>query len=55
MLEQKKPHLNYQLSEPAEYVYETNLLEEKQEEIPVKENKVSLEIRPFEIKTLVVY
>ena len=45
--------LNY--SCPAEYVYETNLLEEKQEEIPVKENKVSLEIRPFEIKTLVVY
>ncbi len=51
----RRSRFELQLSEPAEYVYETNLLEEKQEEIPVKENKVSLEIRPFEIKTLVVY
>ena len=51
----RRSRFELQMSEPVEHVYETNLLEEKKEEIPVKENKVSLEIRPFEIKTLVVY
>ena len=40
---------------PRAMAYFSRQTEEKQEEIPVKENKVSLEIRPFEIKTLVVY
>lgn len=51
----RRSRFELQLSEPVEHVYETNLLEEKKEEITMKENKASLEIRPFEIKTLIVY
>lgn len=34
--------------------YETNLLEEKQAEIPMCENKLSLTLKPFEVKTILV-
>lgn len=34
--------------------YETNLLEEKQTEIFVQENRLSLNLKPFEVKTIVV-
>ena len=38
----------------AKRVWLTNMLEEKQEELPVVDGKVKLTFRPFEIKTVLV-
>ena len=38
----------------AKRVFETNMLEEEKSELEIKDGKVCLEFRPFEIKTILV-
>lgn len=45
-------HAEISFGHSVKSVEETNMLEEKLEDVPVCENKVALSLRPFEIKTL---
>ena len=38
----------------AKKVWVTNMLEEKQEQLPIVDGKIKLKFRPFEIKTILV-
>ncbi|MHB0997877.1 MAG: alpha-mannosidase [Armatimonadota bacterium] len=44
--------VNLKFNVPVEYIEETNLLEEKQQELDFENNSVELFIKPFEIKTI---
>ena len=46
--------INISFAQNVLTAYETNLLEEKQAEIPMCENKLSLTLKPFEVKTILV-
>ena len=38
----------------AKAAWVTNMLEEKQEQLPIVDGKIKLKFRPFEIKTILV-